>query len=189
MPSSPRRAEDRHRCPTAEIGATIRVVSYRVIFVCMGNICRSPMAELVFREQIRSAGLAEVVTVDSAGTGGWHAGDPADRRARAALARRGYPTDHVARQFEATWFDERDLVVALDRENVQSLRRLAPSREQAAAIRLLKEFDPLAESVDVPDPYYGDSSGFDDVLTEIEQACDGLLDYVAEFQQRSGEAG
>jgi protein-tyrosine phosphatase len=154
-------------------------MDFRVIFVCMGNICRSPMAEIVFRKQVAEAGFDELVVVDSAGTGGWHVGEPADRRARDSLARRGYPTEHTARQFEAPWFAERDLVVALDRDNVRSLRRLAPDRTAAEGVRLLKQFDPLAESVDVADPYYGDSSGFDEVLLEIEQACHGLLDHLS----------
>lgn len=153
-------------------------VTYRVIFVCMGNICRSPMAEIVFREHLRAAGLDDVIIVDSAGTGGWHVGEPADRRARAALERQGYPSEHVARQFEIPWFHERDLVVALDRDNVRTLRRMAPDRSSAHAIPLLKEFDPLAESVDVADPYYGDSGGFDDALAEIEQACHALLSHL-----------
>lgn len=156
------------------------VVPYRVIFVCMGNICRSPMAELVLRDQLRQSGLHDTVVVDSAGTGGWHVGDPADRRARAALERRGYPTAHQARQFEPEWFEARDLVVALDRDNVRDLRRVAPSRRHADDIRLLKEFDPDAESVDVPDPYYGDAAGFDVVLLEIEQACAALTVHLSD---------
>ena len=144
-----------------------------VIFVCMGNICRSPMAEVVLRHELEQAGL-DHVTVHSAGTGNWHVGDPLDRRAKAALARSGYPTDHVARQFEPEWFDQYHLVVALDRDNQRDLRRLAPTRLHADNVRLLLEFDPDAEELDVPDPYYGAASEFDDVLAQIEQACRGL---------------
>jgi protein-tyrosine phosphatase len=156
------------------------VSTYRVIFVCMGNICRSPMAEMVLRHQLAMRGLADQVTVDSAGTGGWHIGDPADRRARAALERRGYASSHSARQFDPQWFADRDLVVALDHENLRDLKRLAPTRDQASAVRRLREFDPDAEAVDVDDPYYGDAAGFEDALDQIESACDGLVDHLAE---------
>lgn len=150
-----------------------------MIFVCMGNICRSPMAEAVLRSQLTEAHMSGTVIVDSAGTGDWHVGDPADRRARAALAERGYPLDHRARQFEPAWFDERDLVVALDRDNVSQLKRMATRREDAADVRLLREFDPSAEGVDVPDPYYGGADGFVEVLDQIELACAGLVQHLS----------
>lgn len=149
-----------------------------MLFVCMGNICRSPMAALVLRQQLEQAGLDDV-TVASAGTGGWHVGDPADRRAQAALRRRGYPIDHEAQQFRPEWFDAFDLVVAMDRDNQRDLRRLAPTRAKGDAVRLMLEFDPLAESVDVPDPYYGGADEFDGVLAQIESACEGLLSQLA----------
>jgi protein-tyrosine phosphatase len=151
--------------------------STRIIVVCMGNICRSPMAAAVLRHELEQAGLSHV-QVSSAGTGGWHVGDPADRRARAALERRGYPTEHEARQFEPHWFDEHDLVIAMDRSNVRELRRVAPSRQHVERIRLLLEFDPDAESLDIPDPYYGGASEFDDVLAQLESACRGLVDHL-----------
>jgi protein-tyrosine phosphatase len=145
-----------------------------VIFVCMGNICRSPMAAAVLRHELERAGIHDV-RVNSAGTGGWHVGDPADRRAQSALSQRGYPSDHRAQQFQPDWFDDYQLVVALDRDNQRDLRRMAPSRLQADNVRLLLEFDPDAESLDVPDPYYGASGDFDAVLDQIEQACRGLV--------------
>jgi low molecular weight protein-tyrosine phosphatase len=148
-----------------------------VIFVCMGNICRSPMAALVLRHHLERAGV-DRVTVASAGTGGWHVGDPADRRAQAALRRRGYPTEHLAQQFRPEWFDTFDLVVAMDRENQSDLRRLAPTRAQGDAVRLMLAFDPSAEGLDVPDPYYGGADEFDGVLTQIESACRGLLTHL-----------
>lgn len=145
-----------------------------VIFVCMGNICRSPMAAAVLRTQLEAAGVRHV-RVSSAGTGGWHVGDPADRRARAALERRGYPTDHEAQQFKREWFDEYQLIIAMDDDNVRELRRLAPTRDQAKQVRLMLEFDNNSESLDVPDPYYGSAADFDVVLTQIEDACAGLV--------------
>lgn len=171
---------------TLRAGVTIAPVSPNsVIFVCMGNICRSPMAALVFRHQLALAGR-DSVTVESAGTGGWHVGDPADRRAQAALRRRGYPTEHLAQQFQPEWFDAFDLVVAMDRDNQRDLRRLAPTRAQGDAVRLILEFDPLAESPDVPDPYYGGADEFDGVLTQIESSCLGLLSHLTATTPSAG---
>ena len=148
-----------------------------VIFVCMGNICRSPMAAAVLTAELERAGVTHV-RVSSAGTGNWHVGDPADRRAQKVLERGGYPTVHQAQQFRAEWFDEYDLVVAMDRDNARDLRRLAPSRTQADGVRLMLEFDPDAESVDVPDPYYGSTDDFEAVLTQLEGACRGLMSHL-----------
>ncbi len=132
------------------------------------------MAASVTRSELELAGLSNV-RVSSAGTGGWHVGDPADRRARAALTRRGYADDHAAQQFESAWFHDFDLVVAMDRDNLRDLRRLAPTRAYADTVRLMLEFDPDAESMDVPDPYYGASTDFDLVLDQLEPACRGLV--------------
>jgi protein-tyrosine phosphatase len=132
------------------------------------------MAASVMRHELEVAGLSDVA-VSSAGIGNWHVGDAADRRARAALARRGYQTEHAARQFEPTWFHDYDLVVAMDRDNLRDLRRLAPAPTYADTVRLMLEFDPDAESLDVPDPYYGASADFDEVLDQLEPACRGLI--------------
>lgn len=153
--------------------------TYRICFVCMGNICRSPMAENVLRHELELAGLAHLVSVESAGTGGWHVGEPTDTRAAAVLREAGYlPDRHAARQFRAHWFRRLDLVVALDSENLASVRALAPDAEVARRVRLLRSFDPLAVAagdLDVPDPYYGGPRGFHDVLAMVERACDGLI--------------
>lgn len=147
----------------------------------MGNICRSPTASVVMRSMLADAGLDEVVEVSSAGTGSWHVGEPADARAAAALARRGYDAGgHKARQFSARWFDEFDLVVAVDAATAGELKRLARTQHRDR-VRLLREFDPLCRAasgadLDVPDPYYGGPQGFDDVLDMVERACSGLLD-------------
>lgn len=161
-----------------QVSPSLLVSASSVIFVCLGNICRSPMAALVLAQQLSDAGLG-TFDVASAGTGSWHVGDPADRRAQAALARRGYPTEHTARQFRPEWFDAYDLVVAMDRDNQRDLRRLAPTRAQGDAVRLMLEFDPAAESLDVPDPYYGGAAEFDVVLTQLEAACRGLVGHLA----------
>lgn len=143
------------------------------------------MAASVLRSELEKADLTNI-EVSSAGTGGWHVGDPADRRAQAALAARGYSTEHRAQQFQSGWFDEYDLVIAMDRDNVKDLRRLAPNRSRAHPLRLMLEFDPDAESVDVPDPYYGSASDFDEVLDLLEPACRGLVTHLrASFQTPS----
>jgi len=153
------------------------VTSYRICFVCMGNICRSPTAEVVMRSRLAEAGLADRVVVDSAGTGSWHAGSSADERAVETLRAHGYETPaHVAQQIDASWFASRDLVVALDNKNMQSLRWIAPPDQVHKLVRL-RSFDPASRGgdLDVPDPYYGGPQGFEQVLALVEAACDGLL--------------
>jgi protein-tyrosine phosphatase len=157
---------------------------FRVCLVCMGNICRSPMAEAVLRARLADAGLAGRVEVSSAGTGDWHVGDDADPRARAVLTEAGYALEHRARQFRPEWFARYDLVVALDAANLDDLRRLAPDPETAAAVRLLRAYDPAAEGLPesglgVPDPYYGGADGFPHVLALVEAACEGLVAHLA----------
>ncbi|MDK1475022.1 low molecular weight protein-tyrosine-phosphatase [Streptomyces sp. 549] len=167
--------------PSREAPGTGRRTPYRVCFVCTGNICRSPVAESVFRTRVAEAGLGALVEVGSAGTGGWHVGDPADPRAAASLRAAGYPDAHTARQFTAEWFDRLDLVVALDRGHLRALRRLAPSAAHADRVRLLRSYDPRADgAADVPDPYYGGPEGFGTVLAMVEDAVPGLLDAVRE---------
>jgi protein-tyrosine phosphatase len=157
------------------------VPAYRVCFVCSGNICRSPTAEVVLRTLVEKAGLADSVVVESAGLGDWHAGGDADDRAVAALRRRGYPVQrHRARQIRVSDLARCDLLVALDAEHAGALRRMADGSQQAAKVRLLRSFDPSAAGgdLDVPDPYYGSSRTFDHVLDLIETGCRGLLDEV-----------
>ncbi|MFJ6832700.1 low molecular weight protein-tyrosine-phosphatase [Streptomyces sp. NPDC091209] len=156
-------------------------MTYRVCFVCTGNICRSPMAESVFRAHVVEAGLGELVEVDSAGTDGWHEGDGADERTVAVLEGGGYESGHAARRFQASWFSRLDLVVALDTGHLKALRRLATSAEDAEKIRLLRSYDPTAAGdLDVPDPYYGHMDGFEECLEMVEAASPGLLAAVQE---------
>lgn len=157
---------------------------YRVCVVCMGNICRSPMAETVLVAMLRDRGITDQqVVVDSAGTGDWHVGQPADRRAVDTLSRHGYDASgHRARQFAPEWFDDRDLVLAADASNAAALRRLSgPGRR--GSLRLLRSYDPAAVAagdLDVPDPYFGEGDGFDRVLVMIEAACRGLVTSIAD---------
>jgi protein-tyrosine phosphatase len=150
----------------------------RLLFICSGNICRSPTAEGVMHSLIAEAGLEDQIEVDSAGIGGWHAGERADPRSREAAARRGIEITSIARQVTAADLDEFDLVLAADRGHRRDLLRLAgsdPDRRQR--IRMLREFEPASEpdDLDVPDPYYGGPDGFDNVLDMVQAACRGLL--------------
>ncbi|NBM15533.1 low molecular weight phosphotyrosine protein phosphatase [Streptomyces sp. GC420] len=155
--------------------------AFRVCFVCTGNICRSPMAESVFRARVTEAGLGDLVRVDSAGTGGWHEGNGADPRTVSVLEANGYDPTHTARQFRAEWFTRLDLVIALDGTHLRDLRRLAPTQDDAAKVLLLRSYDPGATDLDVPDPYYGDMQGFEDCLEMVETASEGLLAVVRDL--------
>ena len=154
---------------------------YRITCVCLGNICRSPMAEVVIRHEIESAGLADRVIVESAGTGHWHVGHDADPRARLTLESAGYTFEHAARQFEPQWFSDSDLILAMDSENLTNLQNLAETYgETAPDIRLLRSFDPTAETnAEVPDPYYGGEEGFTEVLHMVQRAATGVVDSVS----------
>jgi protein-tyrosine phosphatase len=146
-----------------------------VTFVCSGNICRSPIAEKVFVAELEQAGLADRVQVTSAGTGHWHVGEPADPRAVAVLRAAGYADGHVARQLDAELLAA-DLLVALDEGHRRAIQRLVPEPER---VRLLRSFDPATpEGAEVPDPYYGEEDGFDQVLALVRAAMPGLVEWV-----------
>jgi protein-tyrosine phosphatase len=143
----------------------------RVLFVCMGNICRSPTAEGVLRALVAERGLEHEIEIDSAGTGAWHAGSPPDKRATAAARARGIALTGQARQVTAEDFEHFDLLVAMDAQNVADLREIAPPGTEHK-IRMLTD-------VDVPDPYYGGPRGFDEVLDIVERGCTELLDEIS----------
>lgn len=150
----------------------------RILFVCAGNICRSPTAEAVMRGLVAETGLDGEIEIESAGTGGWHVGDPPDPRSVAAAAERGVELAGAARQVDEADFEGFDLLVAMDRSNRDALRRLAPDEEARERIRLLREYgDGVAH--DVPDPYYGGADGFDEVVEIVERNCRALLDELA----------
>lgn len=147
----------------------------RILFVCTGNICRSPTAEGVLRHRLAQEGLADRVETLSAGTHGYHVGDPPDARAQRAARSRGYDLSRLrARQVTPDHFDEFDLVVAMDRSHQLALRRIAPPAAQDR-VRLFMEFAPGAGMRDVPDPYYGDSDDFELALDLIEAGVEGLV--------------
>ena len=146
-----------------------------ILFVCMGNICRSPTAEGVFRKLVVDAGLADLIEVDSAGTHAYHTADPADRRAREAAEKRGYSLEGIrARRIEESDFERFDLVIAMDRKNRADLRTVARGEKDLAKIHLMRDF--LGEpDADVPDPFLGED-GFAEVFDVCERACRALLD-------------
>lgn len=155
---------------------------YRIAVVCLGNICRSPIAEVVLTSKLADAGLADQVEVVSAGTGDWHVGGPMDRRAAAVLTGRGYDASrHRAQQLPTSWFDECDLLLAMDADNFTDIHTLLPPTADPGRIRMFRDFDPRTEGDDrdVPDPYYGGDDGFDRVLSTVERTADALVDELA----------
>jgi protein-tyrosine phosphatase len=156
-------------------------VRFRICFVCSGNICRSPIAEVVLRRLAEEAGLADRLSISSAGTGDWHVGEQADPRALDVLHAHGYDgATHRARQFDPGWFDDLDLVVALDRSHERILKNWATNEVDRSKVQLLRSFEtPRSDSVDVPDPYYSDHALFAAVLGMIERADRALLDQLA----------
>jgi protein-tyrosine phosphatase len=153
-----------------------------VCFVCLGNICRSPTAEGVFRHLVLQAGLVDAIAIDSAGTAAYHVGEPPDRRSSRTARDRGIALEGRARQFRAEDFRRFDHVIAMDRSNFRDLLSLAPDEDARAKVELLRQFDPERRSTlddddaDVPDPYYGGHRGFDDVLDICTRSCTALLD-------------
>ncbi|EMY33637.1 protein tyrosine phosphatase [Arthrobacter crystallopoietes BAB-32] len=157
---------------------------YRIITVCTGNICRSPMAQYVLTKALADAGLAAKATVDSAGTTNWEAGRPIDHRAAARLKLAGLATSgHRARQFLPTWYRERDLILALDLDHYEQLRRDAPDDESRAKVRMFRSFDPALADKEpsaqgIYDPWFGDEADFEASWDMISSAVPGIVDHV-----------
>lgn len=147
----------------------------KVLFVCLGNICRSPLAENVFRQLVGEAGLSGDFEIDSAGTGSWHVGEPPDARAAMVAREHGVELQGRARQVTPGDLAHFDHVIAMDRENLRALERMARGDGATARIQLLRAHDPSAEGDDVPDPYYGGASGFESVFEIVTRSCRGLL--------------
>jgi protein-tyrosine phosphatase len=166
------------------------MAKHRVLFVCLGNICRSPMAEGVFRRVVEEAGVAHLFEIDSAGMGDWHKGEAPDHRAQKAARGRGIDiSGQAARKVELEDFDTFDLLIAMDASNVADLYDLAP-HEARHKIRRFLEYAPHLGSMDVPDPYYGGAAGFDHALDLIEAASRALLaDLTGEEKAQAKKCG
>jgi protein-tyrosine phosphatase len=157
---------------------------FRIGIVCLGNICRSPMAHVVLQDRIDRAGLSDEVVVTSSGTGGWHRGEPMDRRAAATLTDAGYDASkHVARTFSPDWYAENDLLLAMDASNYADMIEQAPTVDAQQQVRMFRSFDPEAPSPDaeVPDPWYGGPEGFVEVLEMVERTADEIIDRLPEI--------
>ena len=149
--------------------------SYRVLFVCLGNICRSPTAQAIFEKRIVEHGLEDFFRIDSCGTGSWHIGKMPDSRAMEAAAKRGYSLNHIrARKMQIKDFDDFDYFVAMDRENLKEIERLCPEKFRGNVV-LFSSFIKNSKLVDVPDPYYGGERGFDEVIDMIELGSSDFL--------------
>jgi len=150
-----------------------------VLFVCLGNICRSPLAEGVFRKLVADAGMQDRFRIDSAGTSSYHLGEAPDPRTAAVAARRGVAMEHTARRVRPIDLERFDYVLAMDTDNLERVEALADGRGDRPWIGLLREFDPAAPpGAEVPDPYYGGERGFDNVQDMVERACHGLLAHI-----------
>ena len=149
---------------------------FNVLFVCMGNICRSPTADAVFRHQVRAAGLNNLIKVDSAGTHAYHSGEPPDRRAQQAALRRGYSMQSLqARCVEISDFSRFDYILAMDRNNLSDMQRDCPPDHLDKLSLLMQYSEHWKTFQEVPDPYYGGKQGFEIVLDLVESASQGLL--------------
>lgn len=150
---------------------------YRIALVCLGNICRSPMAHVVLESRLADAGLADRVEVASSGTGGWHVGRPMDSRAAASLTAAGYdPSRHLAQQYDASWPTTYDLVLVMDRAN------LADVGGRQERVGMFRDFDPEDPGGEVPDPYYGGDDGFEEVLAMVERTSDAVVEELRQAQ-------
>ena len=148
----------------------------KILFVCLGNICRSPSAEAVFKGLVENRGLAQEFEVDSAGTSGWHAGEPADRRMQSHAVKRAYDLTSISRKFEPEFdFDHFDMIVAMDDSNLHNLKRMARNANDLQKLYKMTDFGQKYNYSEVPDPYYGGAEGFELVLDLLEEASEGLL--------------
>lgn len=167
---------------------------YRIVTVCTGNICRSPMAEIMLNRAFEEAGLDDDVMVDSAGTTGWEVGNPIDERAAAKLTELGLTSEtHRARKFDPIWYAERDLILALDVDHYEDLKLEAPDAESRGRVRMLREFDPSTAGTPISelgiyDPWYGDSADFEATWQMIHDAVPGIVQFVLEELARGHAA-
>jgi protein-tyrosine phosphatase len=157
----------------------------KILFVCLGNICRSPAAEGIFKQKVEERGLEAEFHIDSAGTYGYHEGELPDSRMRTHASRRGYHLTSLSRPIKKEDFGKFDLIIGMDDNNLHNLKRMAPDRESHQKIRLMTDFCRHYPDDCVPDPYYGGPSGFEHVLDLLEDACEGLLDELKKTGKQS----
>lgn len=150
-----------------------------VLFVCLGNICRSPLAEGIFKQKVEEAGLKELIAIDSAGTSGWHINDPPDQRSLAIARQNGIRLDHSGRQISIKDFDQFDYIVAMDGDNYNDIIRLQGNHNDGKAeILIMREFDDQQSGSDIPDPYYGGPNGFQLVYDLLDESLSNFLDKI-----------
>ena len=160
-------------------------MQYKLLFVCLGNICRSPSAENIMNHLIEQAGLSDSIICDSAGTSSYHIGSPPDRRMVAAASKRGIPMKGCARQFHKEDFENFDLILAMDRQNYSDILLLDLAGKYREKVRLMCDFCTRYKLKEVPDPYYGGAEGFNRVIDLLLDACEGLLQYIVKEQLSS----
>ena len=149
---------------------------FKIIFVCLGNICRSPTAEGVFQHLVSERNLQSYFYIDSAGTSAYHIGEPANSKSQQTANTHGIKLHSRARRFEPADLDEFDLIFAMDRENLENLKQLDPTQASSDKIKLLRDYDPNPDHGEVPDPYYGGMDGFQHVFDVVKRSCENLLD-------------
>jgi protein-tyrosine phosphatase len=148
----------------------------KILFVCLGNICRSPLAAAIFKHKIKQRGIADLFEVDSCGTANYHIGDSPDSRSVTNARKNGVTIDHIGRQLQAEDLDYFDLILAMDKSNLSNIFRLQTHEVQIAKIKLMREFDPLQNGEEVPDPYYGGEKGFQEVFDILDRTAEKLIE-------------
>jgi protein-tyrosine phosphatase len=157
---------------------------YKVCFVCLGNICRSPTAEGIFQHLVNERKLSSYFFVDSAGTSAYHIGEPANSKSQWTANRQGIKLHSKARRFEASDLDEFDLILAMDHENLRNMQRLSKNGQHLDKVKLIRTFDTQPENGEVPDPYYGGMDGFQSVFDVLKRSCENLLDELGELIEK-----
>lgn len=150
----------------------------KVLFVCLGNICRSPLGAAILKKKVKDKGLDSWVEVDSCGTSNYHIGDNADRRTIANAKKHGVPVEHCARQLETKDLDTFDFIFAMDKSNYQNIVRLSNGHAHTQKIRMMREFDPLEKGGEVPDPYHGGEEDFQEVFDILDRSTDSFIEYL-----------